>query len=144
LYFGPTLETTLNYSSEKDGKLPITPVSSDVDAAEGFNRRKFTRNAVAGSAMFFSLSNRPAWSNVCLDTVSTGFMNSATHNSHDPEGVSHNLYQSKVDAWDIMIDENNNAENPPNILSRGPHPSDSDKACLKSEPNPNYVAPTPS
>ena len=63
------------------------------------NRRRFTRNAVTGSAVFFSLANRPVWSQTCVEQVSASFLNSLSHDSHDPDGLKTAVVQSQIDEW---------------------------------------------
>tara|TARA_R110002110_G_scaffold91264_2_gene237398 strand:+ start:2441 stop:2809 length:369 start_codon:yes stop_codon:yes gene_type:complete len=50
------------------------------------SRRKFTRQAVVGSAVLFSLSNRPVWSTTVKEQcVSVGFLNSVGFASGHPD-----------------------------------------------------------
>jgi hypothetical protein len=55
--------------------------SAVVSRASTSNRRRFTRNAIAGSAVLLSLGNRPAWGQ---DPTLAGCMSVMTLNSFDP------------------------------------------------------------
>ena len=52
----------------------------------GSSRRQFTRQALTGIAVLFSLANRPVWSQTANgDCVSVGFLNSVGFSSLSPE-----------------------------------------------------------
>lgn len=63
------METNLDHPADKDTILAETD-STEAHPVANTNRRRFTRNAVVGSAVIFSLSNRAAWGQdvTCMST----------------------------------------------------------------------------
>lgn len=51
------------------------------------SRRQFTRQAIVGSAVLFSLGNRPAWSQTpdCISANTYASWAAGTHASHHPD-----------------------------------------------------------
>ncbi len=63
----------MSYHRDKEDEQPGIPMlESSNGESKSTSRRRFTRNALTGGAVLFSLGNRPAWSQqtdtVCVET----------------------------------------------------------------------------
>ena len=68
-------DTERECANISDDKIPMT---SD---GQGVSRRKFTRNALVGSAVLLTLSNRSAWGATATACISTSLLTSFTQAS---------------------------------------------------------------
>jgi hypothetical protein len=77
----------------------IDPQANDAELNAHEDRRKFTRNALVGGAVLFSLGNRPAWSQVdqCISANTAASWAEGTHISHHPD-ANYNGYVPEKDA----------------------------------------------
>lgn len=72
--------------------------AADTEIAATADRRKFTRGALVGGAVLFSLGNRPAWSqgDQCISADTAASWAAGSHISHHPD-ANYNGYVAEVD-----------------------------------------------
>ena len=99
----------------------------------GASRRQFTRQALTGSAILFSLANRPVWSQTTNDCVSVGFLNSVGFSSLSPE-----LQDAKIADTTRQIEELEKRAADRGMTTQEQNPGTTEaEVCIVPAPNGN-------
>lgn len=99
-----TMETKMNHPPN-EGNISAEADASQESTVAGSNRRRFTRNAVVGSAVLFSLGNRAAWGAdpTCLSAT---FLASFSNVAFSASPVGSDRYLDELKAETILAPGN--------------------------------------